>query len=213
MRRKAVGIALIMASVAAEAELLARAPITDYEDPGIDDFQAWYDTRLDITWLDDLQYSRTSDYDDDGRMTWVDAQAWIASLNAGSHLGISNWRLPHGLPVHEMLDLHENTLGNGTIFNTASACAQPPYPSCLANTGPFDNWETGDYWTDTLEFNGQWAQDFYFVTGFIGNGEINTSLKHAWAVSDGDLAVVPVPAAFWLLVSAVGMLIGVRQRR
>lgn len=40
-------------------------------------------------------YARTSGYDSDGRMTWSEAQAGIAALNAeNSGLGVSDWRLP-----------------------------------------------------------------------------------------------------------------------
>ena len=55
---------------------------------------AFYDPNLNITWLTDANYAKTSGYDDDGRMSWDEAQIWIGTLNAANHLGTNNWRLP-----------------------------------------------------------------------------------------------------------------------
>ncbi len=53
-----------------------------------------YDTFLNITWLADASYARTSGYDSDGRMNWSEANAWAAGLSYGGH---DNWRLPTAL--------------------------------------------------------------------------------------------------------------------
>ena len=58
------------------------------------------DTDLNITWLANANYAKTSGYDADGRMTWSQAQGWIASLNAANHLGYHDWRLPTTLHRH-----------------------------------------------------------------------------------------------------------------
>lgn len=61
-------------------------------------FEAYYDTSLNITWLADANYARTTGYDADGRMNWATATAWAASLNPyGS--GITGWRLPTTNPI------------------------------------------------------------------------------------------------------------------
>jgi MYXO-CTERM domain-containing protein len=66
--------------------------------------QAINDTDLNVTWLADANYAKTSGYDADGLMTWTQAQSWIVSLNAenggGGHLGYNNWRLPTTGPVN-----------------------------------------------------------------------------------------------------------------
>lgn len=49
-----------------------------------------YDDVLDITWLQDANYAKTSGYDSDGVMTWSEADAWARQLVYG---GYSNWRL------------------------------------------------------------------------------------------------------------------------
>ncbi len=50
-----------------------------------------YDTVLDITWLQDANYAKTSGYDSDGLMTWEEAVAWADNLVYG---GYDDWRLP-----------------------------------------------------------------------------------------------------------------------
>lgn len=63
-----------------------------------------YDTDLNVTWLADANYARTSGYADtlygsgsDGRMTWSQAEAWVASLvyhDPVRNLDLKGWRLP-----------------------------------------------------------------------------------------------------------------------
>jgi hypothetical protein len=50
-----------------------------------------YSTDMDLTWLQDANYARTSGYDADGLMTWDEANTWATNLVYG---GITGWRLP-----------------------------------------------------------------------------------------------------------------------
>ncbi|MDP1653469.1 MAG: DUF1566 domain-containing protein [Rhodocyclaceae bacterium] len=50
-----------------------------------------YDNVLNITWLQDANYAKTSLYDTDGLMNWAAAKTWAAGLTYG---GYSDWRLP-----------------------------------------------------------------------------------------------------------------------
>jgi hypothetical protein len=50
-----------------------------------------YDDVLNITWLQDANYAKSSGYDDDGLMHWEAATAWAANLYFG---GYTDWRLP-----------------------------------------------------------------------------------------------------------------------
>ena len=56
-----------------------------------------YDTVLNITWLQDANYARTSNYDADGRMNWRQANTWANNLEYG---GYSDWRLARNSPVN-----------------------------------------------------------------------------------------------------------------
>lgn len=77
----------IIATQIANAGLLERIIIDD----GFGEVQAYYDDVLDITWLKDANFAKTSGYDNDGKMTWTNANAWAAQLSLGSY---DDWRLP-----------------------------------------------------------------------------------------------------------------------
>lgn len=49
-----------------------------------------YDDVLDIPWMQDANYSQTSGYDDDGKMTWQQSMDWAGSL---VYCGFDDWRL------------------------------------------------------------------------------------------------------------------------
>lgn len=82
-----------------------------------------YSTDLNITWLQDANYARTSGYDADGLMNWNGAMTWAANLSYG---GYDDWRLPTHLTVDtsELRHLTNVELGN---------------PTSPINTGPFFN--------------------------------------------------------------------------
>ena len=50
-----------------------------------------YDTVLDITWLRDANYAKTSGADGDGLLNWASAVSWAGGLSDGAW---SDWRLP-----------------------------------------------------------------------------------------------------------------------
>lgn len=62
-----------------------------------------YDDVLDVTWLQDANYAKTTGFDFDGLLTWEQASTWVSNLVFG---GYSDWRLPSVSPV------------NGTSFST-----------------------------------------------------------------------------------------------
>jgi hypothetical protein len=56
-----------------------------------------YDDVLDITWLQDWNYAKTSGYHADGQMGWIAAKTWAENLVYG---GYNDWRLPTVSPVN-----------------------------------------------------------------------------------------------------------------
>jgi hypothetical protein len=50
-----------------------------------------YSTDLNVTWLQDAKYARTSGYDADVWMNWYEAMEWAQNLSYG---GYDDWRLP-----------------------------------------------------------------------------------------------------------------------
>jgi hypothetical protein len=235
-RSIAIVAVLCFATISAQAALLGRAALT----PGGTDYQAYYDDVLNITWMADADYAKTSGYDADGLMTWSASLGWIASLNSANHLGVSYWRLPtvidSGTPgcnvsyvgtdcgynmdvsTGEMTHLFYSTLGNTGYFDTgglATGCSGPGL--CLSNDGPFSNLAhpyANVYWSGI-----EYAPDttlswtFYFDFGNASADQKVANPSYAWAVTDGDaLAVVPIPAAACLFGSALGLMGAMRRK-
>ncbi|HHQ14463.1 MAG TPA: DUF1566 domain-containing protein [Chromatiales bacterium] len=88
-------ITALSVSGTCHAALLGRLPATS----GGNDYQAYYDDALDITWLADANYAKTSGYDFDGFLTWYQAMDMVSGMNTASYLGINTWRLPDTGPI------------------------------------------------------------------------------------------------------------------
>lgn len=61
-----------------------------------------YDDVLDVTWLQDADYAKTSGYKPNGKMPWSDATNWVAHLayhDPVRNVDITGWRLPKVGPV------------------------------------------------------------------------------------------------------------------
>ena len=89
-----------------------------------------YDDILNVTWLSNANYAKTSGYDADGRMTLNDAKNWASNLSYG---GYNDWRLPNSTSVGQVwnhdfgLDLYNNTLINGYKYAGDIACSSCEY--------------------------------------------------------------------------------------
>jgi len=208
----ALGAALLFFTVfSAQAALLGRAAAT----PGSDDYQAYYDTELGITWLTDANYAKTSGYDADGLLSYTDAVAFIDSVNSTGLLGSSVWRLPNadrdgpgnGRVVDCTTEWTEEECKNNEalylqIYNTG-------YGAVFLTDVP-DNPIIGEQfmWTSTLT-NEPGDQRAWFWELGTGLGAFSTLPLDfelgVWLVADGDIGatVVPLPAAVWLFGSAL----------
>lgn len=60
-------------------------------------FEAYYDTALDITWLADANFAQTSGFDADGRMPWDNMVSWVLGLDIN---GITGWQMPNVFPIN-----------------------------------------------------------------------------------------------------------------
>lgn len=197
--------------------------------------QAVYDTDLDITWLADANAGAGSAFDDgslsttDGRMSWANANAWAASLTVD---GFTGWRLAttadpdasctddtagttpsadaigYNCTGSEMGHLFYNELGAtaGTSVLTTGN------PTELAK---FTNIQSHGYWSST-QFAANPGNAWVFGTSSglqFSASQANNNQYYAWAVRNGDVAVVPVPAAIWLFGSGLIGLIGIAKRK
>ncbi|MGY6275223.1 Lcl domain-containing protein [Methylomonas sp. MgM2] len=85
-----------------------------------------YDTVLNVTWLQDANYAKTSGYDADGKLDWYGAVAWAEQLEFG---GYGDWRLPSIKPVNGVA-YNENFTDDGSsdyAFNVSSQQSELGY--------------------------------------------------------------------------------------
>jgi len=211
-----ISTTVLMVTTNANAALVGRLAATD----GGTDYQAYYDTEADLTWLADANAAGTS-------MNWADANAWAAGLDVA---GVTGWRLADTLQPDascsyqfdvsygynctgsEMGNLFYNVLGGiaGSSITTTHNM----------NYDLFSNVQSGDYWSAT-EYSTNTDFAWNFTMGIEGQGGAQGSGAkpyegdYAWAVHDGDIgaSVVPVPAAVWLFGSGLIGLIGLAKRK
>ena len=208
-------------------------------------FQAYYDTEADLTWLADANYAVTSGYavtnatgstdssptniQANGEMGWEAANTWANGLNIN---GVTGWRLSdiidvdndgstytnfyqgvdygYNITVHgEMSNLYYNVLGNLAYYDT-NGSIQSGWG--LQNTGPFINIQTQIYWTAKEYTTPGYAWQFSMGRGIQGS-HLQAVSRFAWAVHDGDVSAIPIPAAAWLFGSGLIGLIGVARRK
>ena len=173
-----------------------------------------YDTDLNITWLADANYAQTSGYDSDGLMNFYEATTWANQLVYG---GYDDWRLSGSYGDRcgfdsclklEISHLYSSELGVNGGYSILSG--DPAKLAMFSNIQP-SGYYTGAIWSSVpniayvfLAHTGQvWNSNFYFSNDYY----------YAWAVRDGDVSAVPVPAAVWLFGSALASLGLLKCRR
>lgn len=109
----------------------------------------------------------------------------------------------------EMANLFYDTLGNKAYFDV-NGSFQSGYG--LTNAGPFKNFQSAVYWSGT-EYAPSTilAWNFSTLTGIQVTSSKNGSF-YALAVRPGDVAAVPEPETYALLLAGLG-LVGLRARR
>ena len=174
---KKVGILLSVLVMVIGLSVSAQAALVDMHDGTI------YDTDTQLSWL---QNANTA-----GGMDWATANAWAASLNAGSGFaGLTGWRLPtsdicsgYNCTNSEMGHLFYTELGNKGYCDAFGTCPQSGWG--LENKGPFTNLQEATYWSGS-EYApdpiGAWV--FYFWRGdqFTEDKVLH---DYAWAVRPG----------------------------
>jgi hypothetical protein len=165
---------------------------------------------------------------DDGMMTMGGAMKWIAAMNAANYLGYNDWRLPTTLqPDASCGDQNVgwvigsygyNCTGSemGNLFYTelGGAAASSILSTHNASLALFQNVQPYFYYSGTKYAPDPtyqaWVFDMY--GGYQAPAPMGNYF-YAFAVRSGQVAVVPVPAAVWLLGSGLLGLIGVARRR
>ena len=180
-----------------------------------------YDDVLDITWLQDANYAYTSGYDDDGIMSWDNAKAWADNL---VYRGYDDWRLTSARnPVNpddtgmnktssELGHMFYNNLG---LSSGSSILENVSFTDALdGDLVSFNNVQSFAYWYEEEISYADVAWVFWTLDGLqFTNYKEEEAGIFSWAVRDGDVSSVPVPAAIWLFGSATVGLIGLKRKK
>lgn len=184
-----------------------------------------YDTTLNVTWLRDANVS--------GVMDWAAANTWTANLVTGTGAtAINDWRLPTmadpaavanctysgtncGYNVvtssSEMASLFFSTLGNKSYAN-ASEVVQAGWG--LTNAGSFQNMQSYDAYRLGTEYapdtNSVWVFGTHDGSQFLTG---KSAPMYAMAVRPGDVAPVPEPETYAMLLAGLGLIGAVVRRR
>jgi len=191
-----------------------------------------YDDVLNVTWLQDANYAMTSGYHANGLMTWDAAVAWVDQLVYG---GFDDWRLPTVNPIGATFNYDFSNNGSTDIgYGNSSPNSEMAYMyyanlnnlgyctpngggstlSCneqggwgLNHTWPFLNIQPDTYWLGTEyepDTSGSNAWDFGMgVGGQYASTKLNQ--RFAWAVRDGDVAAVPEPETYAMMLAGLGL--------
>jgi hypothetical protein len=202
-----------------------------------------YDNVLNVTWLQDANFAKTSGYDADGRMFWQEASAWASNLSyydSVRNATYSDWRLPNTSAVSGgafnyawsldgSSDYGYNISASGSLYagSTGSEMAHLYYTSlgyvagqAVTNAGPFSNFQADYYWSATPfapSMVSGYAFDFSFYHG--GQGGYNYFGMYgegiyALAVREGDVAASPIPEPETYALMLTGLgLLGLTVRR
>ena len=195
----ALTAAFFIASTSVHAELLERLN-------GL----AYYDTESDLTWLADANYAMTSGHNENGRMNWAEANAWVASLDIDGVAGADGWRLPNTLQLDPSCDHHPPTSSEGISYNCSGSEMGNMFYNVLggiagesiltnhnSNFYLFKNVQPEIYWSAT-EYTEDPFYAWYFAMGDGTQGyggSKHTNTLNAWPVMDGDIGAAPEPAS------------------
>lgn len=215
-----------------------------------------FDDVLNITWLADANYAKTSGHDSDGRMTWDNAMAWADNLvYSVRNVDYTDWRLPTivdtgtsgcnlaksgtdcGFNVQtvdtstdpdtvysELAHMYYNNLGFKGYYSPTGAYqsdfgifengTEGGERDGLGPNGAIVNLQSNVYWSGTEYAPDTYnAWDFSTNDGSQGNGIGKGADFYAWAVRPGDVAAVPEPETYALLLAGLGLVGWAARRR
>ena len=170
-------VACFAAIGSASAALLERGPLMVYDDV------------LNITWLRDFNYAKTTGYDADGLMTWSAANTWAASLSVG---GFNDWRLPTFDPNNPRPSIltSKNEFGSlwmqlqvGMSINTDTDIS--PFRNLPLQSEPYTQAREW-YWTGLANSSDAAKAWRISMQCACWDSPLKTVQFHAMAVRDGD---------------------------
>jgi len=203
----------IAGSYGGGASAFVNAVIASVPSGKINDTPNFYDTPANSGFhnLSSSDFNTTS-----GQVTWFGAHAFTIYLNSINYGGSSQWRLPSADETgSELIQLYYSELGAliypGTNGSDFGILGDGSYLSS-GSAGPFVHAQTYAYWAGSEyapSAYSAWIFNTYY--GHPGFDEKDDQL-YAWAVSSGQVAAVPLPAAAWLFSTALLGLLGLKRQ-
>jgi hypothetical protein len=185
-----------------------------------------YDTALNITWLQDMDYPKTLEPEFSGSMYYDTALLWADNLVYG---GFDDWRLPSARLIGNEVSSNDGSTDVGWNNHRSEfghlyyVDLQNNADDGFINPGNFIDGLTGEpksflnmtdnvYWLAEAGSAG-YGMLFDNWDGFQFVQHVGDARASVVAVRDGDVATVPVPSAAWMLSSALLGLAGVARRK
>jgi hypothetical protein len=150
----------------------------------------------------------TSGFDADGLMTWSDAMSWAGNLSYG---GYTDWRLPTS-DTCAGYNCTGSEMGHLFYAELGGVAEQSIATTHNTNYNLFQN--VSDFYYSGTEYL-PIPPSAWFFNFSLGHQSavVKTADLYAWAVRDGDVATVPLPATAWLFGSGLLGLVGVARAR
>jgi len=218
-----------------------------------------YDDALNVTWLQDANYAKTSGYDVDGLMNWNQATTWAANLSYHDNVRnvtYDDWRLPFIVDTSTIgcnlansgtdCGFNVQTLSGTTVYSEMAFMyyvnlglkafkdtnGTVQYDSGIFGNGTWNGTDDSSYGQNDVGLIHN-LQAFAYLSSTeraldpanpisigawnfgMNDGFQDTNYKYldyyAWAVRDGDVAAIPEPETYTLLLAGLGLL-GVMMR-
>lgn len=195
-------------AISSHASLYGRLP------DGDGNFQAYYDDATELTWLANANPNDILSYWEQG--------VWVNTLNIN---GIDDWRFPS-------MDVNDDGVIVDCSITDASACLDNEYGYMYWFNGinatspnPFNDIIASNYLSSTAEVTIIGTSTIVIDYSLFNFGDGTNHISRVppestynprgfiWAVRDGDIPQVPIPAAVWLFSSGLIGLIGFARRK
>ena len=191
--------------------------------------QGVYDNDLNLTWLANANLAVTNAFgvsgiNPAGYMNWNTAQSWIGAMNTANYLGYNDWRLPTTLQPDAACGSQSGGISYGynctgsemghLFYNELGGVAGSSILATHnANLALFQNVQSRDYWSGTEYAPNTYVAWYFSTYNGYQNAGYKTSNMFALAVRPGQVAAVPEPETYAMLLVGLGLLGFMARRR
>jgi len=141
----------------------------------------------------------------DGTATWGGAMKWVATMDAAHYLGYSDWSLPTADPSAGVNYESTSQMGNLFYNGLGQSSNQTIGTTHIVNYNLFNNVQSTSYWSGTeYALNPNLAWRFNTSIGYQSTFGKNFA-TFALAVRPGQVAAVPEPGEWLLMISGFGL--------